>query len=521
MNDTPPVSTVSRFSLLGRYTPMLFWPSALIYMGIILFALLLPNSMAQVFAQVQHSLLTNLNWLILLLATSSIVFCTWLAFSRFGRIRLGKPDEKPEFSFYAWVSILFCASLGTGFVIFGTAEPVIHLFSAPTIVAVGHGGRDAGIPEAIRLAVVHWGVFAFPMFACGGWAIGYAAYRHDKPLRTSSGLYGLLGDRCNDYFLSKVVDILACIATIGGVGMMIGLGVASISYAFKLLFDIELNDNSKILVMLCFIVMYTISSATGLSRGIRYLSESTGYIAFGLLAAVTLLGVTPFTYIMNMLLQVTGEFIWRLPQALFWTGAAEPESRAWANEWPIFYILWNSSYIAFTGGVVARISRGRTLRQFILGVSVVPVMLCLLWFGIWGANACYLQQTGILDIYAFVHETPEQALYTLLGQFPFSTLLCFAAFMCFILFAVTTADSASYFLAQQTSENHTEPTVGNRVFWGIIIGMTGIIFQLAGGLAAIKSLAIVMACPFIFVAFAYIFSIMKMLRADYPAPKID
>lgn len=516
--NQPPVKGFSYFS---RFAPMIFWPTAILYLLIIGFALVTPAKVAALFSFIQGQILGNFSWLILIVATSSIVFCGWLAFSRFGRIKLGKPDDKPEYSFYAWVSMLFCTSLGTGFVIFGSAEPVIHLFTAPTIVDAGLAGKPGGVPEAIRLSVVNWGLLGFPLFACGGWAIGYAAYRYDKPLRTSTGLYGLLGERCNDFFLSKVVDILACIATIGGVSMMIGLGVASISYAFKVLFDIELGDNAKMLIMLCFIIFYTVSSATGLSRGLRYLSESTGYLAFFLLFAVLFLGVTPFTYIMNMLLQVTGEFIWRIPQTLFWTDAAHSDTRTWTKDWPIFFILWNASYIAFTGGVVARISRGRTLREFIIGVSLVPIMLCLIWFGIWGANACYLQQAGVIDVYSFAQANPEQALYTLLGIFPMGSVLCFVAFVCFVLFAVTTADSASFFLAQQTAEHHVEPAMGNRVFWGLVIGMTGIIFQLAGGFAAIKSLAIVMASPFVFVAFAYIFSIVRMMRADYPAPKMN
>ena len=166
-------------------------------------------------------------------------------------------------------------------------------------------GAVRGVPEAIRLSVVNWGLFGWPLFAVGGWAIGYAAYRHNKPLRTSTGLYGLLGERCNDTLVSKAVDVLAAIGTIGGVSMMIGLGVASISYAFQILFGIELGATGKFSIMLCFILTYIISTSTGLARGMRYLSESNGYITLGLLFAVLILGATPFTYVINMLMQLS------------------------------------------------------------------------------------------------------------------------------------------------------------------------------------------------------------------------
>lgn len=515
MENTMPKKR-KKAGLLGHYNPTLFWPAAIIYTCIITFAVMKPTLMARTFLTAQNFILQHMSWMIMLTAISAITFCAWLAFSRFAHVKLGNEDVEPEFSFYAWIAMLFCTGLGTGFVIFGSAEPIIHLFTAPTVLDAGHAGQASGVPEAIRLAVVNWGLLGFPLFAIGGWAIGYAAYRYNKPFRTSTGLYGLLGERCNDTFISKAVDILACIATIGGVSMMIGLGVASIAFAVHLLFGIQLSDMAKVILMLCFIFVYIVSASSGLSKGIKYLSESTGYLAFFLLAAVFALSLTPFRYIMSMIIEVTGEFIWRIPQSIFWLDAAHMDERSWATDWPVFFVLWNVSYIAFTGGVVARISRGRTLRQFIIGVSIVPIGMCILWFGTWGANSAYMQLNEVVDIYSFVQSNPEQALYVVLETFPLGSLLCFVAFICFILFAVTTANAASFFLAQQTTEGHDEPTLVNCVFWGGIIGLTGILFQLIGGFSAIKSLAIVAASPFIFVTFAYIISIVRMLQADHP-----
>lgn len=504
----------SKFHLLGNYDARIFWPVVVLYACVIAYALADPAGLGALFTGIQNFILKHLGWLILLVGTSSILFSVWMALGRYGTIKLGKADEKPEFSFFAWVSMLFCTGLGTGFVIFGTAEPLYHVFQAPTILDAGSGGTIRAVPEAVRLAVVNWGLFAWPLFAVGGWAIGYAAYRHGKPLRTSTGLYGLLGERCNDTLLSKAVDVLAGIGTIGGVSMMIGLGVASISYAFLLLFGIALSPGAKLGVMLCFIVVYTASSATGLARGIRCLSESNGYITLSLLAAVLLLGATPFVYVMNLFIQTTGEFLFRLPQTLFWTDASDFEPRGWSGSWFIFYILWNISYVPFTGGFIARISRGRTMREFVWGVSLVPILMCLVWFTVWGGNACYLQFKGALDVWSVVQDNPEQALYMLLSTFPLGKALCYLAFACFCLFAITTADSASYFIAQQTTNGTGTPSLVNRLVWGSVIGLTGIIFQITGGFSAIKSLVIAAGSPFVLVALAYIVSVAKMMRKD-------
>ena len=504
-----------KFSILGNYDNKIFWPVAILYGCIIAYAIIDPSGAGATFSSIQRFIIAHFSWLILLTGASAIFFSVWMACSsRFATVKLGAADEKPEFSFFAWVAMLFCAALGTGFVIFGAAEPLYHLFTAPTVMDAGSAGAVRGVPEAIRLSVVNWGLFGWPPFAVGGWAIGYAAYRHNKPLRTSTGLYGLLGERCNDTLVSKAVDVLAAIGTIGGVSMMIGLGVASISYAFQILFGIELGATGKFSIMLCFILTYIISTSTGLARGMRYLSESNGYITLGLLFAVLILGATPFTYVINMLMQVAGEFLFRLPQNLLWTDAGNFEPREWSGSWFIFYILWNISYVPFTGGFIARISRGRTMREFVCGTVLVPLFMTLLWFSVWGSNSCYEQLKGFLPLWETVQGSPEQALYILLGSFPFGSVLCFIAFICFCLFAITTADAASHFIAQQTTNGIEVPRLTMRVFWGCTIGFTGILFQVTGGFAAIKSLAIAAAAPFVLVTFAYIISIVKMMKHD-------
>lgn len=232
--------------------------------------------------------------------------------------------------------------------------------------------------------------------------------------------------------------------------------------------------------------------------------------------AVLFLGNTPITYSLNMLLQVTGEFLFRLPQTMFWTDATQITPRPWSGTWFIFYILWNMSYVPFTGGFIARISRGRTMREFVFGTAIVPIVMCLLWFSIWGSNACFEQLSGYQPMWQVVKETPEQALYMLLGSFPFGSALCFVAFICFCGFAITTADAASHFIARQVAPGEEHSTLAMRVLWSCAIGMTGIIFQVTGGFSAIKSLAISGGTLFVLVMIAYIISIWRMMHADFP-----
>ncbi len=503
-----------------NYAPQLFYPAAIVYILILLLALIMPDKLGSSLVDIRDFILKNINWVIMLAGSFSIVFCIWLVFSRYGDVKLGGKDAKPEFSFYTWIAILFCTGLGTGFVIFGSAEPVIHLFKAATVIDEGIAGTAAGVPEALRISVLCWGLFAWSLYAVGGIAIGYPAYNHNKPFRTSTGLYGLLGERCNDTIGSKILDVIAIIATIGGVSMMLGLSVASISFAMNILFGITLSATAKVLLMALFIFGYIISSTTGLARGIRYLSESAGYIAFILLFGVLILSPTPFNYIMATMIDTTGEFLWKLPKSIFWMDSAYANERSWAHDWYVFNILWSISYVAFTGGLVARISKGRTLRQIATGVSLVPTLLCLIWFTVWGTNSMFMQLTGLADVFSFVQSNPEQALYQVLQSFPYGVVLCYVAFVCFILFALTTADSASYFIAQQTSTGHNKPALTNCIFWGLIIGMTGVLFQIIGGYHSIKALAIVMGSPFVIVIFLYMYSLVKMLSKDYPKQNI-
>ena len=500
---------------LNSFNKKIFLPISILYICMCILALLAPESTSKTFTTIRNLILSNFSWLILLAGSTAVLCAAWMALSPYNKMKLGGADERPEFSFFAWVSMLFCAGLGTGFVIFGVAEPLYHLHNAISVVDGGHTGKLTGVPETIRLSIVNWSLFGWSFYAVAGWAIGYAAYRHNKPLRTSSGLYGIVGEKCNDAWYSKIVDVLAGISTIGGVALMIGLGVASISYALFVLFGITLTPMGKLLTILALIIAYIISSVTGLSKGMLLLSESNIYIALGLMCFVLIVGPAPIVYLLNLMIESTGLYITGVPKTLFWTDAGHISPRAWLGEWFIFNMLWMVTYIPFMGGFIAKISRGRTMREFVVGTVLVPTLMTVLWFSVWGGTSCFIEINDILPLWDVVQKNPEQGLYELLRILPLGWWLCLMAFVCFCLFAITTADAASYSVAQQTALSMEAPCIIARVYWGCLIGITGVVFQVAGGFTAIKSLAIVMASPFALISFAYAASIIKMMRADY------
>ncbi len=504
-------SFVGRF--FGKHDALLFWPVLISFISIITLALIYPDATAKTLVSIRNFLIFNFSWAFLLGAGVTVLFCLYLGVSSFGDLKLGKEEDEPEFSFSAWISMLFSCGLGIGFVFYSVAEPLTHLYQSSHVIDMGVAGTAAGVPKAIEMTLFDWGIHGWALFALAAWAIAFPAYRLGKPLTVATGLYGILGDRCNTSVFGRVADGLGALGTIGGNAAMIGLGVASISYGIETLFHIPLSDFSKAMVMICLIIAYVISAATGIDRGIRYLSQMNMILAGLVISAVILFGHAPAQYLLNMTTQMCGDYFTNVFKYSFWSDVGQFEQRDWLGWWVVFYWLWYFSYIPFCGGFIARISKGRTLREFMFGVIFVPFLLTILWFSIWGGSAAYVELSGIASLWENVQSNPETGVYSLLGSMKGGWFISLAVLINIIIFAVTTSDSASYFVAMQMSEGNANPKISMRLLWGVIIGLTGIIFQLAGGFAAIKSLAIVVGAPFFLVSIAFLFSVYSMLKA--------
>lgn len=498
--------------LFGRNDAALFWPVLLSFITIITLALIYPQATAKTLVTIRNFLIFNFSWAFLLGVGITLFFCMFLAVSSFGDLKLGKDEDVPEFTFGAWISMLFSCGLGIGFVFYSVAEPLTHLHQSSHVIDMGAVGASAGVPKAIEMTLLDWGIHGWALFALAAWAIAFPAYRLGKPLTVATGLYGILGDRCNTSIWGRVADGLGALGTIGGNAAMIGLGVASISYGIETLFHVELTTMSKVMVMIGLIIAYVISAASGVERGIRYLSQINMVLAGGVILVLLFLGHAPTQYLFNMMTQMCGDYFNGILKYSFWSDAGNFEQRDWLGWWIVFYWLWWISYIPFCGGFIARISKGRTLREFMFGVIFVPMILAILWFSVWGGSAAYAEINDIIPLWDNVQANPESGVYALLGSMPGGWFISLIVLINIIIFAVTTSDSASFFVAMQMSKGQANPKISMRLLWGVIIGLTGIIFQLTGGFNAIKSLAIVVGAPFFLVGIAFIFSVYSMLK---------
>ena len=515
---TPPVNGLLN-RILGDYDTGLFWPVLGSFIAILICALLFPDGTANTLVTIRNFLIFNFSWAFLLGVGVTLFFCIYLMFSPYSDLKLGKDEDTPDFSFATWVAMLFSCGLGIGFVFYSVAEPLTHLYQSSHVIDMGAAGKAAGVPMAIQMTLLDWGIHGWALFAVAGWAIAFPAYRLGKPMTVATGLYGILGDRCNTSIWGRLADGLGALGTIGGNAAMIGLGVASISFGIEKLFGFHLDNPGKVIVMLVLIVAYVISAATGVERGIKLLSQTNMILAGLVLLVILFFGHAPTQYLFNMMTQMCGDYFSGLLKVTFWSDAGNFEQRDWLGWWIVFYWLWWISYIPFCGGFIARISKGRTLREFMLGVIIVPFLLAILWFSIWGGTAAYVDITGAVPLWESVQSNPEMGVYLLLENMRGGWWLSLIVLFNIIIFAVTTSDSASFFVAMQMSKGQQNPKISMRLLWGVVIGLTGIIFQLTGGFKAIKSLAIVVGAPFFFVGIAFIFSVYFMLR-DAKANKI-
>ncbi|MAR71510.1 MULTISPECIES: BCCT family transporter [Halomonas] len=507
----PPAGPVSR--IFGQYDRSLFWPVLLIYGLIMACALFFPTLTGQVLSSTRDFLIFNFGWGFLLGMGGALLFCLYLVISPYGDLKLGADDEVPEFSYGAWISMLFSCGFGIGFVFFSVAEPLTHLYQSSHVIDMGATGEAAGVAKAVQLTLLDWGMHGWAVFAIAAWAIAFPAYRLGLPLTVATGLYGILGERCNTSVWGRLANALGIIGTIGGNATMIGLGVASINYGLATLFGWDLGPVGQALVMIVVIVAYVISAATGVERGIKVLSQANMVMAGAILLALLFFGHAPTQYLLNLATQQVGDYFGEVFALQFWSDAGNFEQREWLGWWVVFYWLWYISYIPFCGGFIARISRGRTLREFIVGVILVPMLLAIGWFSIWGGSAGYVEVTGIAPLWEGVQQKPESGIYALLESMPGGWWLSLGVLFNIVIFAVTTSDSASFFAAMQVSNGDENPKVSMRLLWGVVIGFTGIMFQLTGGFDAIRSLAIVVGAPFFVVGIAYMVSVYRMLKS--------
>lgn len=483
--------------------PFIFF-SVLTLVIVILFGALINIQMTgAILFFLQDFIVGNFSWLFSLTVTFLLLFSIWLACSRFAHVKLGGDNSKPDFSLTGWLSMLFSAGMGIGLVFFGVAEPVLHFVAPP----VSEPETSAAAREAMRLSIFHWGLHAWAIYVVLGLALALSHFRFGAPLAIRSTLQPVLGDMTHRW-PGKVIDMLAVLGTLFGLATSLGLGAAQINAGLSELFQTEISTNSQVLIIILITFFAIMSLVLGLDKGIRRLSEFNMVLAVLLLTFILILG--PTAALLRGLPDHLGNYLQNLPGMSLSTHPFQ--SLDWQKAWTIFYWAWWLSWAPFVGTFIARISKGRTIREFVIGVLVAPTLMGLLWFGIFGGAALRHELLGGGGIAEIVEQNSALAIYALLAQFPLQQFTNLVAIILVAVFFITSSDSGSFVVDMLTSGGDPNPPVWQRIFWASMEGMLAIILLIIGGLGALQAGAISLGLPFCIIILVVCYALQKRLK---------
>ncbi|GGE82112.1 BCCT family transporter [Priestia taiwanensis] len=484
-----------------------------------------PYSLENVTAFMNTYILQKFGWFYSLLMTSLVVLAFYLAFSKYGSIRLGKDDDRPEFSYLTWLAMLFGAGMGIGLIFFGIAEPISHFYNP----VQGDPATHESARLALRYSFFHWGLHPWALYAMAALVIAYFTFRKNKRGNISSTITPLFKNPSTSSIVSQTVDILAILAIIFGIVPTIGIGAQQISAGLSYLFpSIENTLTTQLILIAIVTVLYLLSAQTGLQRGIKHLSNAN--ITFAGLLLLIVLVTGPTTFIMDYFTTTMGTYIQNLPSMSLSLSPFNEESAQWIQNWTIFYWGWWISWTPFVGSFIARISKGRTIREFIVGVMLAPTFVCLLWFAAFGGTSIYLElfsNAGIGNEIAA--KGNEIGIFAVLQHLPLSSILILITLCLITTFFVTSADSATFIVAMQASNGRLSPSNRMKLLWGIIISVLAATLLNTGGLATLQTTAIIAAFPFSFVIILMVVSLFKELKKETvvtkstakPLPKLN
>ncbi|WP_435170613.1 BCCT family transporter [Falsirhodobacter sp. 1013] len=474
--------------LLRDVAPLPFFGSAIVSLGLIILACAAPETAAAWFQAANDWIVREVGWYYMLAVGGFVVFLLILAISPLGKVKLGPDESVPDYSLGTWIAMLFSGGMGIGIVFYGVAEPIMHFSSPPDAAA----GTPAAARDAMAITFFHWGVHAWAIYAVVGLALAYFGFRRNEPLVIRSAFRPLLGDRVNGW-MGDMIDIFAVVGTLAGLATSLGLGVAQLNATGTYLLGLPQSVNVQLVLIVIVTILATLTVATGLDNGIRRLSEFILVLSFVLMGLILILGPTQF--LLRAFVENIGLYINSFVSRTFHIYAYEPTD--WVASWTLFYWGWWISWSPFVGLFIARISRGRTIRQFLLGVLFAPAGFTAIWFTIFGDLAIWLDlNVAGGDIARTVSENMPIALFTVFEYLPASNVLAWLAGMLVAIYFVTASDAGALVIAMITSRRDVEePALWLRVFWAIVCGAVAGCLLLAGGLAAVQMAAVIAAAP--------------------------
>lgn len=464
-------------------------------------------------AWLHGTIIEHFGWGYLVAAFFFLVFSLGFAFSRYGQLKLGHDHEKPRFSLFGWFSMLFAAGMGIGLIFWGVAEPMSHYLNPPPYLA----GQSADAARfAMRYSFFHWGFQPWAVYIVMSLSIAYFSFRRGMPPLISSCFYPLLGPRIHGP-AGLFIDILAVFATVFGIVTSLGLGAIQINAGLGSVFQFTAGFGSTLVIIAVVTVLFMISSMTGLDKGIQILSKANVMLAVLLLTFM--LAVGPTTMMFDIFTSTLADYL----SSLFRMSLSTNPFRAyeWTQSWTLFYWAWWISWSPFVGLFVASISRGRTIREFVLGAILAPTLLTFLWFSVFGGAAFHLELKQGADLAAAVAENVATGLFKVYAHYPLSSLLSLVTVLLLVVFFVTSADSATFVLAMMTSGGLETPSALKKLVWGVTISVTAAALLFSGGLEALQRMAIAAALPFTVIMLLMCYSLLKGVRYEFRYERED
>jgi len=488
--------------------------SALVIIALVIVGAAVPEAFGHFANAALNSVSHYFGWLYLISVFGFVIFLVGLAFSRYGKIRLGDPYSEPEYSFFSWVSMLLAAGFGVGLVFYGLAEPVLHYLHPP------YDDMPGSTPESARYAIqysfFHWGVSQWAGFSIVGLIIAYFQFR-----KKGSGLVSTVLEPMTDKLpkparqpTSDALNIFAVVATVMGVATSLGLGVLQINGGLNQMFGVPDATLSKFIILAIMCICYTMSSYSGLDKGIQYLSNINMALCLGLMAWVLITG--PTIFILNTIVVGVGDYIENFVAMSLRMNPFRETGESWISTWTVFYWAWVIAWSPFVGTFVARISKGRTIREYVMGVLIVPPLLACGFIGVFGGAALHMELYGDAagTLTTAVDNNITSALFTFFEMMPFTNVLSILAMCLIFVFLVTSADSASYIVAQMTDEGSLEPPLYKRLSWGLLISAICLTLIVAGGLKGLQTGSLLAALPFLVILYCMVFVLIGELRDD-------
>ncbi len=483
-----------------------FWPSVIISAILVIWGIAANDSFAKAINIIFDFLVGKFSWLYLLFVSIVLVVTIIVGLSKYGDIKLGKPDDKPELSTASWFAILFGAGMGIGLVFWGIAEPISHYISPP----FGEGQTTESALIAIRYSLFHWGLHPWALYSLFGMMIAYFGFRRGLPQLPSSTLYPLIGEKGVKGLTGKIFDITAVFATLFGIVTSLGLGAQQINSGLNYMLGIPVNNSVTIIIISVITALFILAVVSGLEKGIKFVGNLNLYLSFVIL--IMLLIVGPTFFILKYFTEGIGGYLQHIFEMSFYTSSVAQS--AWPGWWTVFYWAWWIAWTPFVGGFIARISRGRTIREFVIATLFIPTILSFVWISIMGGSAIWLEEMGPGGVIGPVQKDIASAFFVTLGKFPLGYLMSLIALVLVATYFITSANGATFVMGMLTSHGALNPLNRIKITWGVAEGLVAIILVLAGGLSALQTASIVGAFPFMLFMCFSIYAFFKALKKD-------